>query len=59
MIEEKCPFPGCPLENTGGCEPEYKAQCRHQAQVILDFHKDRLKNEANTAPVAQRQSGRL
>lgn len=56
MEQEKCPFPGCPLEKTGGCEPEYKAQCLHQAEVILEFHKERIKTE--NAPVAQMRKER-
>lgn len=52
--DESCPFTGCPLEKTGGCLPEYKAQCEHQASIILEFHKERIKQEtANNAPVAQ------
>ncbi len=57
--DRPCPFTGCPLEKTGGCQPSYRAECEHQAQIIFDFHKNRLREEANSAPVAQRQSGDL
>lgn len=56
MNQEKCPFPGCPLEKTGGCQPEYKVECLHQAEVILEFHKNRIKQEANAPGVNRNDS---
>jgi hypothetical protein len=30
----KCPFTGCALEKTGGCEPSYREICKHHAEEM-------------------------
>lgn len=51
-----CPFAGCPLEKSG-CPSEYKDQCVHQAEVILDAAKLRLKEREDKEMIDTTKSG--